>query len=90
MRFAWQYLIPLALFNLLIVAVEVSVFARWDVPALVSLGIFGAVNWIAAVVMAREWARRLGYRPELEAVRRPTMTQRVGGIQAAERLGTAG
>ena len=90
MRFAWQYLIPLALFNLLIVAVEVSLFARWDVPGLVSLGIFGAVNWIAAVLMAREWARRLGYRPELEAVRRPAMTQRVGGIQAAERLGTAG
>ena len=90
MRFAWQYLIPLALFNLLIVAVEVSVFARWDVPGLLSLGIFGAVNWIAALVMAREWARRLGYRPELEDARRPAMTQRVGGIQAAERLGTAG
>ena len=90
MRFAWQFLIPLSLFNLMIVAVEVSVFARWDVPGLVSLGIFGAVNWIAAVVMAREWARRLGYRPELEAARRPTMTQRVGGMQAAERLGTAG
>ena len=90
MRFAWQYLIPLALFNLLIVAVEVSVFARWDVPGLLSLSIFGAVNWIAALVMARAWARRLGYRPELEAARQPAMTQRVGGIQAAERLGTAG
>ncbi len=88
MRFAWQYLIPLSLFNLLIVAVEVSVFARWDVPGVVSLSIFAAFNWIAAIVMAREWARRIGYRPELEAERRPVMTQRMGGIQAAERLGT--
>jgi NADH-quinone oxidoreductase subunit H len=90
MRFAWQYLIPLSLFNLLIVAVEVSLFARWDVPALISLGLFAAFNWVAAIVLFREWARRIGYRPELEVVRRPTMTQRVGGAQAAERLGTAG
>ncbi len=88
MRFAWQFLIPLSLFNLLIVAIEVSILARWDVPGIITLGIFGAVNWALAIVMIREWARRLGYRPEEERALRPVMTDRVGGVQAARRLGT--
>ena len=88
MRFAWQYLIPLSLVNILIVAIEASILARWDVEGVVSLSIFAVVNWVTAIVVIREWARRLGYRPELEAIRRPTLTQRVGGMQAAERLGT--
>ena len=88
MRFAWQFLIPLSLFNLLLVAIEVSILARWDVPGIVTLGVFGAVNWVFAIVMIREWARRLGYRPEEERALRPVMTDRVGGIQAGRRLGT--
>ena len=88
MRFAWQFLIPLSLFNLLIVAIEVSILARWDVPGIIPLGVFGAVNWVLAIVMIREWARRLGYRPAEERALRPMMTDRVGGIQAAQRLGT--
>ena len=39
-------------------------------------------------VMIREWARRLGYRPEEERALRPVMTDRAGGIQAGRRLGT--
>ena len=89
MRFAWQYLIPLSLFNVLLVAIEVSLFARWDVEGIVSLSLFAVVNWAAAIWLAREWARRLGYRPENEVVRRPAMTDAVGGIEAAQRLGTS-
>ena len=89
MRFAWQYLIPLSLFNVLLVAIEVSLFARWDVEGIVSLTLFAVVNWAAAIWLAREWARRLGYRPENEVVRRPAMTDAVGGIEAAQRLGTS-
>ena len=88
MRFAWQYLIPLSLFNLLIVAVETSLLARWDVPGLISLGLFTVFNWVAAIVLFRDWARRIGYQPEAGGPRRAELTQQVGGIQAAQRLGT--
>ena len=90
MRFAWQYLIPLSLCNLLIVAAEASLLARWDAPGVVSLGLFALVNWAAAIALLREWARRIGYRPELEAGRAPALTGRAGGIAEARRLGTAG
>ena len=89
MRFAWQYLIPLSLFNLLIVAVETSLLARWDVPGLVSLGLFTVINWGAAIVLFRDWARRIGYQPDAGGPRRAELTQQVGGLEAAERMGTA-
>ena len=89
MRFAWQYLIPLALLNVLIVAAEASLFARWRVEGAVSLGLFAALNWAAAAVAVRGWARRLGYRPERERALRPALTGGVGGMQASHRLGTA-
>ena len=89
MRFAWQYLIPLSLFNLLIVAVETSLLARWDVPGLVSLGLFAVFNWGAAIVLFRDWARRIGYQPDAGGPRRAELTQQVGGLEAAQRMGTA-
>ena len=89
MKFAWQFLIPLSLINLLVVAVEVSLFARWEVEGIVSLGLFAIVNWAAAIILVREWARRMGYRPEREAVRQPILTRGVGGLQAARRLGAS-
>ena len=56
---------------------------------IVSLGIFAIVNWAVAIILVREWARRMGYRPEREAVRQPILTQGVGGLQAARRLGAS-
>jgi hypothetical protein len=79
-------LIPLSLLNILIVAIEVSVFARWDVEGVVSISIMSVVNWVTALFFAREWARRLGYRPEDETLRQPLLTQDIGGMQAARRL----
>ncbi|MYE31941.1 MAG: NADH-quinone oxidoreductase subunit H, partial [Chloroflexi bacterium] len=89
MRFAWQYLIPLSLFNLIIVAVEASLLARWDAPGLVSLGLFTIVNWGAAYILFRDWARRIGYQPDAGGPRRAELTQQVGGLEAAHRMGTA-
>ena len=90
MRFAWQYLIPLSLFNLLIVAIEASLLARLDdTPGLVTLGLFTVVNWAAAIVLFRDWARRIGYQPDAGGPRRAELAQQVGGLEAAERMGTA-
>ncbi len=92
MKFAWKYLIPLTILNGLVVAVEASILARWDVPGIISLGLFVAVNLLLAVVLFRLWSRVLGYRPEEEPLLRPTLATTMGGLQAAQRMrgGTTG
>ena len=60
MKFAWKYLIPLTILNVLIVAVEASIFTRWEVEGAVSLGLFTLVNAVLAVVLVRSWSLVLG------------------------------
>ena len=89
MGFAWKYLIPLMMLNVLIVAIEASIFARWDVNEGISLTLFTVSNLAIAGALMRSWSRALGYRPENEPVLRPTLTTTVGGLQAAERIRAA-
>ncbi len=86
MGFAWKYLIPLMILNVLMIAVEASIFARWDVNEAISLGLFTVTNIAVAVALLRWWSRALGYRPERETLMRPTLTTAVGGLKAAERM----
>ncbi len=86
MAFAWKYLIPLTILNTLIVAVEASIFERWDVNEAVSLGLFSIGNIAIAIALMRAWSRVLGYRPEREPLLRPTLTTTVGGLRASERM----
>ena len=86
MAFAWKYLIPLTVVNVLIVAVETSIVRRWDVEGIVSLGVFTLLNIALAVILLRGWSRVLGYRPEREPLLRPTLTTGTGGLQAAQRM----
>ncbi len=87
MEFAWKFLIPLTIVNVLVVAIEASIFARWEVDGIISLGLFTIVNVALAVVLLRRWSRVLGYRPEHEPLRHPTLTTSVGGLRAARRMG---
>ena len=89
MSFAWKYLIPITIVNALVVAVETSILARWDVAGIVSLGIFTLFNLALTVALLRGWSRVLGYRPERELLRRPTLTTSVGGLEAAQRMRSA-
>ena len=86
MGFAWKYLIPLTIVNVLIVAVEVSILERWDVNEIISLGLFTIGNITIAGVLLRAWSRALGYRPETEPLMHPTLTSTVGGLKAAQRI----
>jgi NADH-quinone oxidoreductase subunit H len=85
MAFAWKYLIPLSIANVGLVAVEASLFTRWEVPGIVSLGLFAVVNFLFARIAMRRWARVLGYHPELQA-NQPVMTSQIGGLRAARAL----
>jgi NADH-quinone oxidoreductase subunit H len=87
MAFAWKFLIPLAVVNVLVVAVEASIFARWDVAGVIPLAAFAVVNAVLAVVLVRGWSRTMGYRPDAEPLR-PVMAQGVGGLRAAQQLRT--
>ena len=89
MKFAWKYLIPLTILNVLIVAVEASIFTRWEVEGAVSLGLFTLVNAVLAVVLVRSWSLVLGYRPEHEPLLQPRLTTEVGGLEAARRMSRA-
>ena len=89
MKFAWQYLIPLTVVNVLLVAVEASILRVWEVPGIVSLGLFTLLNIALAVVLLRLWSRVLGYHPEREALLRPMLTTSVGGLKAARLMARA-
>ncbi len=85
MGYAWKFLIPLAVAQVLFVAVEASIFARWEVPAVLPLVAFALVNAGLTVVMVRGWARALGYAPEV-VQQQPIMATAVGGLKAAQKL----
>lgn len=85
MRYAWKFLIPLSVIQVMVTAIGASLIVRSDLPAIVTLGGFAIVNLVIFVVLVRGWARMLGYRPE-EAEVGPTLTSAVGGLRAAERV----
>ncbi len=62
MGFAWKFLLPLSLANLLLAALEVLVWIENDVSAGIVLPIFSAVNLALAVVLVVGWTRLLAVR----------------------------
>jgi NADH-quinone oxidoreductase subunit H len=86
MAFAWKYLIPLSIANVLVVAIEASIAARWDVAGIVVYGLFALVNLGLTVVAIRAWARVVGYSPDLERPQGPRIATELGGLKAANRI----
>jgi len=87
MGFAWKFLIPLGILQAFIVAIESSVFARSDAPALITLGAFAVVNLAITVVMVRFWADRLGYSPAQHRTKPKLISDgTVGGLKAAQKI----
>jgi len=85
MAFAWKFLIPLSIIYVLVVAVEASIFARWDVPGLIPLAAYAVFNTALAWVLVRRWSGLMGYHPGSEPLR-PVMATGVGGLRAARQL----
>ncbi|MCK9518283.1 MAG: NADH-quinone oxidoreductase subunit NuoH [Dehalococcoidia bacterium] len=78
MSFAWKYMLPLALFNLLIICTERILWTDafdGDKPFIY---LFAIANIIFAGLLILGWARLLGYRPERTQTR-PRMVQEAGG-----------
>lgn len=79
MGFAWKYMVPLALVNIAVVAVEVALWSEFDWPAEVVLPLSGLINAVLTFVLAVGWARLIGYRPEAVPTR-PRLVQELGVI----------
>ena len=86
MTFAWKYLIPLSLGQIVLVGIEATVIERVHIAPVVLFGAIAAINISYAVYAAKAWARFLGYRPEQEPLLRPRLVTEVGGLHAADRM----
>ncbi len=84
MGYAWKFLIPLSATQVLLVAVESSIFVRWETPAVFPLLGFALLNAGLTVEMVRRWARALGYAPEVQQ-QQPVMATAMGGLKAAQK-----
>jgi hypothetical protein len=63
MEFAWKYLLPLALFNIFVVATERMLWSRADFGR-GWIYVFAVINIALFVAAIPLWARFIGYRPE--------------------------
>lgn len=63
MEFAWKFMLPVALINLLIVATERIIWVENDFGKGI-VYVFAVINIAAAVAIIVAWARFLGYKPE--------------------------
>ena len=89
MTFAWKFLIPLSIIQLLVVAVESTIIAQSGLPSAVTLGGAVVVNAALTIFGVRAWANALGYVPEGGSASTPIMTTTMGGLRAAERIRAA-
>ena len=90
MGYAWKFLIPIGIIQVFIVAIEASVFARVEAPAVITLGAFAVINLAMTVVIVRFWADKLGYAPSQYATRPVLVTDgTVGGLKAAQKVRSA-
>jgi NADH-quinone oxidoreductase subunit H len=88
MAFAWKFLLPLSLVNVLLTGGEVLIWREGDLSAGVALPVFGAVNAGLAVALMLGWATFMGHlRPERRA-KRAVLTQELGTILYAPATGT--
>lgn len=77
MAFAWKFLLPLAIFNVLIVATERMIWSEQDYEKYL-VYVFAAVNIVLAGVLIYAWARFMGYKPE-NTPTRPRLVKNAGG-----------
>jgi len=80
MAFAWKFLLPLGLVNVLLSGLEVLIWQENDLSAGVVLPAFAIANLLLAVALVVVWGRLLGHlRPERQA-KRALLMKEIGVI----------
>jgi NADH-quinone oxidoreductase subunit H len=80
MAFAWKFLLPLALLNVLIAGGEVLIWREADLSAGLALPIFGVVNAALAVALVVGWGTFMGHLNPERRAKRAVLTQELGAV----------
>ncbi len=72
MAFAWKFLLPLALANVFLAALEVLIWVEYEVSAGIVLPVFAVVNVAMSAALVVAWTRLMGFRFE-RMPRRPRL-----------------
>jgi NADH-quinone oxidoreductase subunit H len=80
MTFAWKFMLPLMILNILVVGAEVLIWDETGASRNVALPAIGAVNATLAVILVVGWARFLGHGSGRQRGYRATLTREVGKI----------
>jgi NADH-quinone oxidoreductase subunit H len=80
MAFAWKFLLPLMLANILLVGAEVLIWRENDLSAAEAIPVIAVVNAVLAVVLVVGWSRFLGHGKGKQKGRPAILTQEVGRI----------
>lgn len=81
MAFAWKFLLPVALFNLIIIATERMIWAEQDYEEALAW-VFAAINIVISIGLVWAWAKFLGYNRTKTPVR-PRLVKNAGGFVPA-------
>jgi NADH-quinone oxidoreductase subunit H len=80
MGFAWKFLVPLTILNVLIVGTEVLVWRENDLTATEALPAIAVVNLVLGAILFIGWARFLGHGKGTQAAGRAVLTQEIGAV----------
>ena len=89
MAFAWKFMLPVALLNLVVMATERMLWKQLDFEQ-AYLYVFAAVNIILSILVVYLWARFLGYRPENTPTRPRMVREARGYVPLSEVPGKGG
>jgi len=84
MTFAWKFLLPLSLVNVMIVGGEKLLWQEAELSSGEALPLFVVVNWVTAAVLIVGWAWVLGQGRPGRVAHRAVLTKDVGTIHFGE------
>ncbi len=84
MTFAWKFMLPLAIVNILVAGGEVLFWREAGLSAGEALPLFGAVNFFLAVALVVGWAKVLGHTKLEGRPERALLTKDLGAILYGE------
>jgi NADH-quinone oxidoreductase subunit H len=84
MAFAWKFLLPISIINVLVVGGEVLLWQEADLDSTFAIPLFAVVNAGFAVAAVVGWATVLGHTTPKRTAHRAILTREVGAIHYGE------
>lgn len=78
MAFAWKFLLPVAIFNLIIIATERMLWSDQDYEKYLAW-VFAAINIVISIALVWGWSKLMGYN-RAETPVRPRLVKEAGGF----------